>query len=181
MKKILAIMFCICLLIGCTAPIKKEVASKEIAYDLRINEKNIQETMRVSFTVTSKISNKGVWMPGFIALSDSEFILYSVDPSTKKLVQDLRILSEKKEEKLTNSIDLVKNENQYQVYLLGTIGILALEIMGPDHKTIDQLLSTKLFNTLNRKNVPSFTSIGIIEKPFVVPLMLPLPIPITIS
>ena len=176
MKKILAIMFCICLLIGCTAPIKKEVASKEIAYDLRINEKNIQETMRVSFTVTSKISNKGVWMPGFIALSDSEFLLYSVDPSTKKLVQDIRILYSK-----LHGIDLVKNENQYQVYLLGTIGILALEIMGPDHKTIDQLLSTKLFNTLNRKNVPSFTSIGIIEKPFVFPLMLPLPIPITIS
>ena len=99
MKKILAIMFCICLLIGCTAPIKKEVASKEIAYDLRINEKNIQETMRVSFTVTSKISNKGVWMPGFIALSDSEFILYSVDPSTKKLVQDLRILYSKLHQK----------------------------------------------------------------------------------
>ena len=169
----LVIIFSIYTMIGCSAPIKKEVASPQIADNSGISEQNIQEIMRVSFTVTSNISNEGVWMPGFIALSDSEFLLYSVDPSTNNLVQDLRILYSE-----LHGIDLVKNENQYQVHILGTIVILALEIMEPDHNTIDQAQSTKLFNTLQHKNVPLFTSKGIIEKPFVFPLVIPVPTPL---
>lgn len=166
------ILLCIITFAGCATPIKKEIASSQIVKDTGIGVSSIIDIIHSSFAVTSKISKKAVWRNGVVAVTDSEFFIYAMNPSNEQLEQDLCISYSEMQ-----GINLLIDEKRSQIQILGVIGIVALELMDPDLSTIDQKASEKLFGYIKGKMVPIFPSKGMIENPFIMPLIIPIPIP----
>lgn len=171
MTRILLII-CLSTLTGCSTPIKTETATRYISLDARIDRSDIQRIIHCSYTVTSRLNNKGVWQTGIFALTENELYIYHVNPADNSLNSDLHLPFSK-----IRGIAKATKDEKHQIQLLGEAGVLAIELLNPGLKPATLGETDNLYRLLIQKKIPAFTSKSFIDKPYTIPLIIPIPGP----
>lgn len=151
MRNVLLLIL-ILLFAGCAAPLKKDVASSQIAEDVRIGV--------LDFTVTSNTTNAGVWKRGILTVTDTELFIYLENPNDDNLEQELRLPYLE-----MRGIDRLKRGSAFQIQILVDVGIVALEVLKHHSIFLDPEASRNLYHYIKGKGVPKFSARGLIMFP----------------
>jgi len=177
---------------GCAGPIKQETLSAQISQDLSLATAGIHATSNGYFALASRSSKYGSWSSCAVATTAEEFLLYvpetiysdtgpnDIDGGNQvatgtELVLDIQLPYRE----IKGVANLVSGKS-HQVQLLTTLGILALELTGEGTTLLDAESARNIYETIRAHGVPEFTPRHRIGVSAGTPLLLPLPLPITV-
>ena len=177
---------------GCASPIDRETLSAQVSKDPTLAGARIQNSSNGYFALASLSGKYGSWSSCAVATTAEGFLLYvpetlytDTDPDDidngsqvaagTELVLDIQLPYSE----IKGVADLVSGKS-HQIQLLTTLGILALELTGEGTTLLDAESARTIYQTIRASGVPEFTPRHRIGVCAGAPLLLPMPLPITV-